>query len=109
MMRHILTVLAALLLPVMAHATELVPHRAVYDMGFLKRAHDTAYAQVDGRMVYHYDRTCIGATYNHRMLLILVSKQGQEIRSETFLSFFETNGNSGSSSLLKLGAEKVNA
>lgn len=91
MMRHILTVLAALLLPIVAQAAELVPHRAVYDMGFLKRARDTPYVQVDGRMVYHYDRTCVGATYNHRMLLVLVSKQGQEIRSETFLSFFETS------------------
>ena len=90
MMRQILTVLAVLLLPVVTQAAELVPHRAVYDMGFLKRAHDTPYAQVDGRMVYHYDLTCTGATYNHRMLLILVSKQGQEIRSETFLSFYET-------------------
>jgi hypothetical protein len=90
MMRQILTILAALLVPVVAQAADLVPHRAVYDMGFLKRAHDTPYAQVDGRMVYHYDRTCHGATYNHRMLLVLVSKQGQEIRSETFLSFFET-------------------
>lgn len=91
MMRHILIVLAALVSPFTAFAAaELAPHRAVYDMGFLKRATDTPFAQVDGRMVYHYDRTCEGATYNHRMLLILVSKQGREVRSETFLSFYET-------------------
>jgi hypothetical protein len=90
-MRHILIVLAALLVPASVQALgELSPHRAVYDMGLLKRAIDTPFAQVDGRMVYHYDRTCHGATYNHRMLLVLVSKQGREVRSETFLSFFES-------------------
>lgn len=41
-------------------------------------------------MVYHYDRTCEGVTYNHRMLLDLVTAQGQELQTETVLSFFET-------------------
>jgi hypothetical protein len=40
-------------------------------------------------MVYHYDRTCDGATYNHRMLLDLVSAQGNALRSETVLSLYE--------------------
>lgn len=90
-MRHFLAVLAALILPISASAApDLTPHSAVYDMGYLKRATDSAFSQVDGRMVYRYDLTCDGATYNHRMVLDLVSKQGQTIRSETELSFYET-------------------
>ncbi|WP_417513374.1 EipB family protein [Minwuia sp.] len=69
---------------------DLTPHRAVYDMERLKRDNGSAFAQVGGRMVYHYDRTCEGTTYNHRMLLDLVSAQGAPIRSETILSFYET-------------------
>lgn len=90
-MRHFLAVLVALTFPIAASAApDLTPHRAVYDMGYLKRATDSAFVQVDGRMVYSYDLTCEGATYNHRMLLDLVSKQGPTIRSETELSFYET-------------------
>lgn len=90
-MKSLMILLAGLLLagPAMA-ASGLMPHRAVYDMERLNRKGGSAFAQVSGRMVYHYDRTCEGVTYNHRMLLNLVTAQGAELQSETILSFFET-------------------
>ncbi|WP_416897413.1 MAG: EipB family protein [Minwuia sp.] len=90
-MRFVAAVLTIVFLALPAHAgLDLRPHRAVYDMERLKRDNGSAFAQVGGRMVYHYDRTCEGTTYNHRMLLDLISAQGNAIRSETILSFYET-------------------
>ncbi|ANK81660.1 MAG: hypothetical protein TEF_13285 [Rhizobiales bacterium NRL2] len=91
MMKRLTIMLATLLFagPALA-ASGLTPHRAVYDMERLQRASGSAFAQVSGRMVYHYDRTCDGVTYNHRMLLDLVTAQGSELQTETVLSFFET-------------------
>ncbi|MEC9346154.1 MAG: DUF1849 family protein [Pseudomonadota bacterium] len=66
------------------------PHRAVYDLQRLPGSDSTAFAQVSGRMVYQYDETCEGMTYSHRMLLNLVTQQGESITSETVVSFFET-------------------
>ncbi len=93
-MRPLRTLLAAsaaiLMISAPAQAGyELVPHQALYDLERLKRDRPSSFSRVGGRMVYNVDRTCDGLTYNHRLLMDLVSAQGAKLRSETILSFFE--------------------
>lgn len=70
--------------------TDLSPHRAVYDLERMKRPGGSDFSRIGGRMVYNLDVTCEGMTYNHRLLMDLVTAQGAQIRSEAILSFYET-------------------
>ncbi len=74
--------------PVLAQG--FTPHRAVYDLDVMDKPKATTFSQVDGRMVYEFDMTCERLLYSHRMLMNLVTQQGQSIRSEAVVSFLES-------------------
>ncbi|MDF1721934.1 MAG: DUF1849 family protein [Minwuia sp.] len=71
-------------------AQNFTPHRAIYDLDVMDKPKATTFSQVDGRMVYEFDATCDGLIYSHRMLMNLVTQQGQTIRSEAVVSFLES-------------------
>lgn len=86
----LLIVIAVLGFAAPALAQSFTPHRAVYDLDVMDRPKATTFSQVDGRMVYEFDLTCDGLIYSHRMLMNLVTQQGQAIRSEAVVSFLES-------------------
>ena len=85
-----LTGVAAPTLTSPAMAQDFVPHRAVYELDVLDRERPATFTQVTGRMVYEFDETCDGMIYSHRMLMNLVSQQGETVQSEAVVSFLES-------------------
>lgn len=93
--RHVRRVLAAALALSAAlaaaglSAAELVPHRAVYQLGKGAQKAGQAVAQVGGAMTIEIDESCDGWSLSQRIRMSITDNMGDDIDSDSRYASFE--------------------
>lgn len=81
---------AVLLQPAAAAAIDTAPHRAAYAFSLKSASRNSGIVDVHGGMSYELAETCDGWTVNQRILLRMVNRRNQEIRSVTNYTSWES-------------------
>lgn len=71
-------------------AAELVPHRAVYQLGKGAARSGQAIAQVGGTMTLEIDESCDGWSLSQRIRMAITDNMGEDLDSDTRYASFET-------------------